>query len=228
MNPLAETQLDEAVGLLGLPREARVLEVACGKGEVLRRIHARFGARGYGYDSDTAAIAAARERAPGLDFLVADAPPPGPWDLVACVASSHALGGFPAALAALRELAAPGGQVLLGEGYWRRPPSEAYLAALGGASADELPGLPGLLRACEEAALTPLWMSAVSEADWDRYEWRLVLNTERWAAEHPADPGAATMRERAARARARLGLPHGRETLGFALLILRRDEDSRA
>jgi hypothetical protein len=53
-----------------------------------------------------------------------------------------------------------------------------------------------------------------SEADWDRYEWRLILNAER--AGHPA------LAERAARARARLALPGGRETLGFALVLLGR------
>ena len=56
----------------------------------------------------------------------------------------------------------------------------------------------GLMRAAEEAGLTPLHSSVASEADWDRYEWRLILNAERWAAAHPADPGAELLRERAA------------------------------
>ncbi len=62
-----------------------------------------------------------------------------------------------------------------------------------------------------------------SEADWDRYEWRLILNAERWAAAHPDAAGAEVLRERARRARERMTMPGGRETLGFALVLLRRN-----
>ena len=89
-----------------------------------------------------------------------------------CIASSHALGGFPDALSALHDLVEPGGQLLLGEGYWRQRPGAAYLDALGGATEDELADYPGLMRAAEDAGFTPLYASVASDADWDRYEWR--------------------------------------------------------
>ena len=196
-----------------------MLDVACGRAEVLRRVAERFDVEAMGYDSDAALIEAGP---PGLDLQVRDSPPRGQFDLVLCIAASHALGGFPGALGALAQLVRPDGEVLLGEGYWRRPPSAEYLAALGGASADELPDYSGLMRAAEDAGLTPLHSSVASEADWDRYEWRLILNAERWAAAHPADPGAEVLRERALRARERMTMPGGRETLGFALVLLRR------
>lgn len=113
--------------------------------------------------------------------------------------------------------------MLLGEGYWRRAPSPDYLEALGGASADELPDYSGLMRAAEQAGLTPLHSAVASEADWDRYEWRLILNAERWASDNPGDQGAELLLERARRARERMTMPGGRETLGFALILLRRD-----
>ena len=219
-NPLSEAALDEAIALLEPPPGARVLDVACGRGEVLRRVAERFEVEATGYDSDAALI---ESGPPGLDLQVRDSPPPGPFDVVLCIASSHALGGFPDALRVLGELVPPGGEVLLGEGYWRRPPSAEYLDALGGASPDELPDYTGLMRASEEAGLTPLHSSVASESDWDRYEWRLILNAERWAAANAADPGAEVLRERARRARERMTMPGGRETLGFALVLLRRD-----
>jgi SAM-dependent methyltransferase len=219
-NPLSERALDEAIELLDLAPGARVLDVACGRAEVLRRVAERWDVRGSGYDSDPALI---ESGPPGLDLQVRDSPPPGPFELAICIASSHALGGFPDALGALHELTAPGGQVLLGEGYWLRPPGSEYLETLGGASADELPDFPGLMRAAEEAGLTPLHASVASEADWDRYEWLLILNAERWAAAHPADPGAEVLRARARLARERVTMPGGRDTLGFALVLLRRD-----
>ena len=109
--------------------------------------------------------------------------------------------------------------MLLGEGYWRQPPSAEYLDALGGASADELPDYGGLMRAAEERGSRRSTASVASEADWDRYEWRLILNAERWAAANPDDPGADVLRERARRARERMTMPGGRETLGFALVL---------
>ena len=81
------------------------------------------------------------------NVTVAERPPDRTFDLVICIASSHALGGFPDAFVALHDLVEPGGQVLLGEGYWRRPPTEEYLDALGGATADELADYGGLMRA---------------------------------------------------------------------------------
>src|SRR4051812_16438330 len=41
-NPLWEADLEEAIGLLDLPPGARVLDMACGPAEVLRRIAARW------------------------------------------------------------------------------------------------------------------------------------------------------------------------------------------
>jgi SAM-dependent methyltransferase len=222
MNPMSDVATDEALDLLDLAPGSRVLEVACGRAELLRRIAARWEVAAQGYDADADTIAEARRRSPELELRVADTPPLGPFDLVVCVASSHALGGFPEALSKLRGLVRDGGQVLLGEGYWMREPSPAYLQALGGASADELSGYDGLMREAQHAGLTPLYASVAGPGDWDRYEWRLILNAERWAAAHPEDPGAGVLRERAERARARLMLFEGRTTLGFALVLLRR------
>ena len=213
-NPLAEADLDEAIELLALEPGARVLDVACGTGEVLRRIAVRWNVEGTGYDKDAELIERARIAAPGMNLLVADQPPPAPFDLAVCVASSHALGGFPEALARLRELVIPGGQVLLGEGYWLREPTPEFLDSLGGAAADELADYGGLFSAAENAGLTALWSCVASERDWDRYEWTQVLNAERHGGEQ--------LRERAAAARRRLTLPYGRQTLGFALVLLRR------
>ena len=213
-NPLSTADLDEAIALLDLAAGARVLDVACGTAEVLSRIAARWEVRATGYDTDAELIERARRRDPELEVLVADHPPLGPFDLVVCIASSHALDGFPAALRRLGELTVPGGQVLLGEGYWRREPTPEYLDALGGATRDELADYPGLFAAAQDAGLTPLWSCVASERDWDRYEWTQVLNSERHDGEQ--------LRERAAAARRRLTMPAGRETLGFALALLRR------
>jgi SAM-dependent methyltransferase len=226
MNPLSEEDVDGAIRALELPAgDARVVETGCGRAELLLRVlEAHPDARGVGVDPDPFALGQARrageERVPGRELQLIEARAaeaglaPGAYDLVINVASSHAHGGFPDALAALAALARPdGGLVLLGEGYWTRPPSEAFLAALGGATADELPlGLDGLIGAARAAGLEPLDVREASIADWAAYEEGLAAEAERYA-----DEDAVTY---ARRIRERRALPDGETTLGFALLTL--------
>jgi SAM-dependent methyltransferase len=230
LNPLSPAQLDEVVELLDLPRGARVLDVGCGRGEALLRIAHRWGARGVGIDSHEPYVAHARRRATEqgaeLELHAADAATfayeRGGYDLAMTIGSSHALGGdFRAALGELAALARPGGQVLLGEGYWRREPDEQYLAALG-ASRDELSDYAGVIGAGAAAGLVPLYAAVAQQTDWDRYEWRLILNSERYAAAHAGEPGTNDVAERARAARERYLAPGGRDTLGFGLFLFAR------
>lgn len=49
-SPLSSAKADQLVALLDLPKPARVLDVGCGKAELLLRIIARYGAVGVGVD----------------------------------------------------------------------------------------------------------------------------------------------------------------------------------
>ncbi len=151
-NPMREADVDRALASLALPSGALVLDTGCGSGEMLLRALERDATwRGLGVDLDPDAIAEARaraaERLPGRDvrFEVRDAGEvTGRHDAVLNVGSSHVHGGYPAALRALRGARGGGGTVVYGEGYWREPPSAAFLEALGGATEDELDNLGGL------------------------------------------------------------------------------------
>ena len=204
-----------------LAPSARVLDVGCGRGELLARIAARHPVRTEGVEPAREWAAAARERvdvvheAP-LDELDLER---GAYDLVACVASSHAFGSWRAALRGLARLARPGGLGLVGEGFWRRPPSAGYLERLGGASAGELPaGLEALRAAARTAGWAVLEAAVASDADWAAYEETLIANGEAALAATP-DPG---LRAWVDAARARWEGDGGRDTMGFALLTLRR------
>ena len=50
MNPLPVAKLDEVIEVLGLEAGARVIDLGCGKGELLRRLAARYEIRGMGVD----------------------------------------------------------------------------------------------------------------------------------------------------------------------------------
>jgi len=200
-----------------------VLDVGCGAGELLARIKARHGARTEGIEPAPDWAAAARER--GVDIVHEAAFRDvtlelGGYDLVCCLASSHALGPWRDALAGLAALArANGGLGLAGEGFWRREPSAGYLEALGGASADELPlGADGLEAGAREAGWDVVRRDVASDEAWAAYEQTLIVNGEA-ALEDEDDPGLRAWVEAA---KARWDHPDGRDTMGFALLTLRR------
>jgi hypothetical protein len=185
-------------------------------------VKARHGARTEGIEPAPAWAAAARERVDVLhearfDEVTLEL---GVYDLVCCLGASHAIGSWSDALGGLARLARPGGGLgLVGEGFWRRPPTAGYLAALGGASPDELPdGQAGLEAAARAAGWEPLDVAVASDADWARYEETLMANGEAELAVRP-DPA---LRAWVDAARARWEHPDGRNTMGFALLTLRR------
>jgi cyclopropane fatty-acyl-phospholipid synthase-like methyltransferase len=220
-NPMSEAAVDRILDGLRLPAGALVLDTGCGSGEMLLRALARDPTwRGLGVDLDADAIAVARDRArerlPGRDvrFEVRDAGDvTGRHDAVLNVGSSHVHGGWPAAPAALRALVADGGAVVFGEGYWRRAPSAAFLDALGGASADELPDRAGLDAGVRAAGFAIAAAEEAGDADWADYEETLAANAER-----AGDPDSLAY---ARRIRDRRGIPDGASTMGFALLLLR-------
>lgn len=231
-NPVSPAALEACFLPLPLTAGSVVLDIGAGKAAMLVDLVRRFGCRAVAVESAPLFADEAERRveaekvAHRITIVRGDAgayvrsPPPGSFDAVLCIGASHALGGLSGALASARRLLKPGGHAIVGEGYWKRPPCPEYLAALGGASEDEMKTHAGTVEACIDAGFTPLHAAVASDADWDSYEWGYYRNVQEHLRMHPDDPDADAMRKQSAEW-LRTFLAWGRDTLGFGLYVLR-------
>ncbi len=230
LTPLSGAKVDQVLSMLELPTGARVLDLGCGKGEMLVRLATRWAVRGVGVDLNPVLLAEARARAAahvpqaGLVFHEAAAAEfetvPGTWDAVLCVDASEAFGGYRATLNAVAALVRPHGRMLVGEHFWRRPPHPDYLEVLGLAAGDLLDH-PRNVRIGEEAGLVPICTAVSTEDEWERYERLHARAVQEYAAAHPEDPDAEALWKRARR-RYEAFEHWGRDTLGFGLYVFQK------
>ncbi|MFF4752457.1 SAM-dependent methyltransferase [Streptomyces sp. NPDC002514] len=232
--PLSEARAGGMVARLARTAPATVLDIGCGWGELLLRVLAAVpDARGVGLDlrgEDLARgrrNAAARGLAHRAEFIEESATGTGrgPADLVLCLGASQALSTAepPAhtaeSLRELRRLVAADGRVLLGEGFWERPPTAAELSGMWpDASADDHHSLGRLLDLAVAAGFRPEWTETANTDEWDEFESAYQADTEVWLAAHPGHPSAAETRDRLDRHRAQWMAYRG--ILGIAYLTL--------
>ncbi|MFJ7199844.1 MULTISPECIES: SAM-dependent methyltransferase [unclassified Streptomyces] len=233
--PLSEARAARIVDRLGRAAPVRVLDIGCGWGELMLRVlEAVPGATGTGIDlhgEDIArgrANAEARALAGRVEFVEGSAEEVshGVADLVLCLGASHALssaeppGNTEGALRALRRIVAPGGRVLLAEGFWQRSPTSAELSAMWpDARADEFHDLAALVDLAVSAGFRPVWIETAGDDEWEDFESGYQSDVEEWLAAHPDHPLARETRERVDRHRASW-LRGYRGVLGMAYLTL--------
>ncbi|MFH9401104.1 SAM-dependent methyltransferase [Streptomyces sp. NPDC017638] len=232
-HPIAAPLDDDAVrGLLERalpPGDGRVLDLGCGGGEwLLRALTARPRLRAEGVDLSERALADARRAAHRLgvqDRLVlhtgdaARFTAPDAFDLVLCVGATHAFGGLPSTLAAARRHLAPGGRVLVGEGFWEREPSAEAVALLG-----DLDDLPATLDRVVADGWTPVHGHVSTRRELDDYEWAWTGALASWALDHPGHPDSREALETATAHRDEW-LRAYRDSFGFVCLVLRPAPD---
>lgn len=228
-NPVAEAVLDDWIDALPLNSDSRVLDVGCGRAELLMRIIERHGCSGTGVDSSPLVIALGEaERVRRLPNAACDLRcesfDPGDFpsydlDMACCVGAAHAVGSYAAALDALTKLVKPRGLLLVGEGYWRKEPDAAYLDFLQ-SSREDLNTHTGNIELAAGLGLALLSAYETADADWSRYEDGYAANILNYLDANPEDPDAAAIRERIEPWRDAY-LRWGRDTLGFGLYLFR-------
>jgi SAM-dependent methyltransferase len=225
--PIDSDRADALIELLDVSPDDEVIDVGCGEAELLIRVLERYGCRGEGVDLsvERARGQAGQRLPPGrasfherdiADFLLRD----GAYSLAMCIGSTHIYGGLRPTLQALTHAVCPGGQILIGEGFWIKEPDIAALRGLE-STKDEFTSLAGILEAGDQEGLTPLYVYESTPSEWDHYEWMWTGTLERYAQEHSDDPDAADMLDLAEQHRD--GYIKGyRGTLGFVHCLFAR------
>jgi ubiquinone/menaquinone biosynthesis C-methylase UbiE len=219
--PLSESHADDLLDHLDLAAATRVVDLGCGWGELLLRVRERTDAKTTGIDTDPACLDRGRRaaQARGLDVTFVERRAED-WhstaDRALCIGSSHTLGGSRAMLKRLAEVV-PHGRVLVGDGCWEAPPTEAAHAIF----SDGVLPLAELVMACREAGWQVLHMSTADQYEWDDFESRHRAGFREWLLANPSDPRAADV-EAGQDAREREYLTAYRGVLGFAYLVLAR------
>ena len=220
LDPFTDEQLATLGRALHLRAGSSVLDLACGKGELLCTWARDHGVVGTGVDLNPPFVEAARERAASLgvdvEFVLADASgfvAPAPVDVASCVGATWIGGGAVGTLALLERSLAPGGLALVGEPFWRaEPPEEAK-------EIGDFLTLPGLVSQVQEAGWDLVEMVLADEASWDRYVAAQWLNLRRFLDEHPDDPLAPAFRDELSTAPLRY-VTYQRPYLGWGVLAL--------
>jgi cyclopropane fatty-acyl-phospholipid synthase-like methyltransferase len=116
-NPMSSTKLDELIGVLKLNPGSSVLDIACGKGEIITGIAERYEVSGAGVDLSPYFAAHTKqklkERAPGdrieiLEMDGADYNTDQLFDLSMCIGASWIFQGHRGTLNALKAMTKPG------------------------------------------------------------------------------------------------------------------------
>jgi SAM-dependent methyltransferase len=239
ISPLSNPRADRLAAWLadGLAEGGTVLDVGCGWGELLLRVAAAAPlARAIGVDlaEDRIAEAGRRAETRGLaeraTFLATDgaAAGPSPVDALVAIGASQVWGAdvaedqpldYSSALAAMRARVTPGGRLVYGDAIWSRSPTPEATAPLSGRD-DEFVTLAELVEIAVGCGFAVVGVQEATLDEWDEFESGFNAGSATWLATHPADhPGAAEVRDRAARQRS--GYLSGyRGVLGMAYLQL--------
>lgn len=226
LNPYTDDKLMLLGSVCRLRPGQRVLDLCCGKGEMLARWAAEWGVGGIGVDKSTVFVPAARARAEELgvadriEIVAADAATyraePAAFDLVACIGATWIGDGVIGTIELLRPALRPGGLMLIGEPYWIDiPPSYPDWAPEG-----EFATLLGLNEKFEAAGTELVEMVLADGDSWDRYIASQWMTLSDYLREHPEDPEIGDVRAFLDASR-REHLDVGRRYLGWGVFVLR-------
>lgn len=230
LNPFTDVQLMQLGQVCRLSSGQLILDLACGKGELLCRWADRFAVGGLGIDISEVFLSAARQRAVELgvehrvSFEHGDAGKTelekNAFDVVSCIGATWIGDGVAGTLRLMRPALRGRGLLLIGEPFWlSAPPPEAYAALQ--VRPDEFTSLLGTCDRLAEGGADLVEMVLADETSWDRYVAAQWWTIDQWLNNANPDPNeAAEMRRMANQAR-RSHLEFGRAYLGWGVFVCR-------
>jgi len=234
LNPMSTIKIDELIELLNLKSQAEILDIACGKGEILTWIAERYTISGVGVAISPFFVADAKQnlkqRVPNsrieiLNMDGADYKPDRLFDLSMCIGASWIYKGYQETLRALKSMTKPSGLILVGEPFWLKEPEEAYLTAAG-ETRDDFGTHYENVQAGTEEDLILLYSLVSNQDDWDRYSALRWYSTAKFAEENTDDPDVTEIVKRIDREKATY-LQWGRDTVGWAIYLFQNPDASR-
>ena len=234
LSPVSPETLHRTLAFANLAPGARVADLGTGNGLMAAEIAEHYAAHVEAVERSPLMVAHARERlkgrgAPGrvvlheassVDFLNGVQP----FDMICAVGAIGLASGSQEPRDVMGALAAhirPGGSLLFGESYWKKPPSDLVRMLIGPQVSVLYKPHAGYIYAGEEAGLTPLYAVTAPDQDWDEYTWRYSTAVETWVRDNPDHEDAKPMSNRI-HAWRKLYLDEGRDTMGFGLYLFRK------
>ena len=216
--------------LLKLKQGARVLDIACGKGEFLIRLTELYDISGIGVDISPYFIKDCLEkqqkRVPksNLKFIEMDGAKyklesSELFNVTMCIGASWIFGGYLGTIKALKKMTKQEGLILIGEPYWIKEPDERYLKAEGVKKEDFLTHY-GNMKLGEEEGLTCIYTLVSNHDDWDHYETFQWWASNDYIRANPDDPDLTEILSLTKKWKEKY-LRWGRDTQGWAIYVFR-------
>lgn len=235
LNPLSEDKLLLLGEICDISATTELLDLACGKGELLGQWASHYGAVGTGVDISEVFLEDARERATELNvanqltFKQGDAAeyPVEEYtaDVVSCLGATWIGDGLLGTLRLMNRATKDESSLLLvGEPYWvEEPPTEAVQALTDG-ERDRYGTLPEVLDRVQEGGFELTEMVLANGDTWDRYEASQWKSVDDWIRNNPENPNTEGMRMWIDEIR-RNYLKYGRKYLGWGVFVLREEQE---
>ncbi|MFI6508011.1 SAM-dependent methyltransferase [Streptosporangium sp. NPDC050855] len=229
LNPFTHDKLALLGEIARLRPGHRLLDLCCGKAEMLCQWSLAYGIEGVGVDISDVFLAAGRARAGELGVAgrvrlekgdaAAYRAEPGAFDVVSCLGATWIGNGLAGTVELMLPALRAGGILLVGEPYWdSEPPEGAYEAF--GFGPEDFTSLAGTIDRFEAAGVEVLEMVLADGDSWDRYVASQWWTLSDWLRDNPGDPDVEGVRDFLERCR-RSHVEYGRRHLGWGVFVVR-------